>query len=118
MAVEPVQNFQAAVGFDAGFSIPFAGSAVDDDLTSSMIPKPGNVIKIVAFSNATGFYGETDIRIPGLADGDDGTTNLDILIDIDLLPPKITVELKEIERILRLQENSLNTIAVSSPADE
>ena len=104
------------LGFDASFSIPIVTSVPDEPDDSavpqggiggasprrSSTPKPGDLIKIVAFSTDTGWYGETDFIIPSVGDssvGADvlvGDSTLDILTKIDLRPPLLEVGMNRV----------------------
>ncbi len=86
------------LGFDASFAIPLVASMAGAGGTggNAMAPEPGDVIKIVAFSQQTGYYGETDLRIPSLVDMEAGSTQLDIFTSVDLRPPLLTVDMNRV----------------------
>ena len=88
------------LGFDASFSIPIVGSMDDENNVGGGVPsanaiKPGDLIKIIAFSPDTGWYGETDLKIPSFSDPS-AILNLQSKIDIDLRPPVLEVDMNRV----------------------
>ncbi len=87
--------------FDASFSLSFLGSLADAAAppsagSTSQTPKPGDVVKVVAFDPKTGFYGETDLKIPAAADANGGDTPLDVIADLELRPPVVTLDMNRV----------------------
>ena len=84
--------------YKASYLLSFLGSLNNDETavgTSSGIPKPGDIVKIVAFDRKTGFYGETDLTIPAAADINNGNP-LDIIANIDLRPPQVSLDINRV----------------------
>jgi hypothetical protein len=84
--------------FDSSFTLSFLGSLseVEDADAQSRTPAPGDVVKIVAFDRKTGFYGETDLKIPAAAEANGGDTPLDVLVDLELRPPLIELDMNRV----------------------
>lgn len=87
------------LGFDAAFTIPIVGEADTGNNTASASAgiRPGDWIRIVAFDPATGWYGETDLQVPSLADrGQNPAAGLDVLTNVDLRPPLVDLDLSRV----------------------
>ncbi len=98
-------------GYDAAFSVPIVAAmtgsddptVTDSSAPQSVAPKPGDVLKLVAFDQTSGFYGETELVIPPLSaqddpdgDGGDAGATLDVLANIDLHPPRVTLDINRV----------------------
>ena len=94
------------LGFDASFSIPIVTSVPGTETPEennvggvsrrrSSTPTPGDLIKIIAFSPDTGYYGETDLVIPSAFD-QSTISHLKSKIDIDLRPPLLDVTMNRV----------------------
>lgn len=80
--------------FDVSFSMSFLGS-LENSGGDSPSPKPGDIIKVVAFDSHTGFYGEADIVIE--PPGGEGASAANVLkINIDLRPPELTLDMNRV----------------------
>ena len=108
------------LGFDASFALPIVGSLCNteeqEDSTLSA-PKPGDLVKIVAFSRNTGFYGEIDVQIPNLGSGSSGTTNIDVVTSVDLRPAQVTLDISReffIDAIRRRANVPKNGVVLAS----
>jgi hypothetical protein len=77
-----------AEGYDTEYSIPFIASA--DTAAAAAIPKPGDRLLVVARDPATGYYGQTEVVLPGLGDNTAPVT-LAVAADIDLHPPVVQI---------------------------
>ncbi len=84
--------------YDSSFSLSFLGSlaATGSGDPQARIPAPGDVVKLVAFDRATGFYGETDLKIPAAAEADGGDTPLDVLVNLELRPPRLSLDMNRV----------------------
>lgn len=89
--------------YDASFSLAFLGSlntaapGAEDDDAATGAPRPGDIVKLVAFDRQTGFYGETDLKIPSAAEtagGGEGT--LDVIANLELRPPLLRLDMNRV----------------------
>ncbi|ACB76346.1 Ig-like domain-containing protein [Opitutus terrae] len=83
--------------FDASFALTFLGSLQPTSTsTSTSTPSAGDVVKIVAFDRKTGFYGETDLKIPAAAEANSGNASLDVLVNLELRPPVVKLDMNRV----------------------
>jgi hypothetical protein len=86
--------------YDASFSLAFLGSlgasGAPGSNVKSQTPGPGDIVKIVAFDRKTGCYAETDLTIPSAADANGGNTSLDVIANLELRPPQVSVDINRV----------------------
>jgi len=86
--------------YDSGYTLPFLGSLAasssGNSTVASTIPSPGDVVKVVAFDPATGFYGETDLVIPPASEANGSTNLLDVTVNLELRPPLLTLDMNRV----------------------
>jgi uncharacterized repeat protein (TIGR03803 family) len=86
--------------YDSGYTLPFLGSldasSSGTPAAASTIPSPGDVVKVVAFDPATGFYGETDLTIPPASEANGTTDLLDVTVNLELRPPLLTLDMNRV----------------------
>ena len=86
--------------YDASYSLAFLGSLAAPDAANSnaksQFPRPGDVVKIVAFDRKTGCYAETDLTIPSAGQANGGNTSLDVIANLELRPPQVSVDINRV----------------------